>query len=321
MNQTPEPAASGVQLVDIDDEMAGQRLDNFLLARLRGAPRSLIYRIVRSGEVRVNSGRVKVSQRLEAGDRVRIPPVRLAEKAPAAVAPRGVQLDLADRILWEDDALLVVNKPSGLAVHGGSGVRSGLIETLRVMRPDARSLELVHRLDRDTSGCILVAKKRSMLRYLHECLRNSTIEKSYLALVKGRWPRRKTRVTAPLEKNVLKSGERMVRVSDDGKRSETLFSVLECFPGATLVEARPVTGRTHQIRVHGQFAGHPLAGDDKYGDREFDTAMREIGLKRLFLHASRLEFRLPDGRQVCVEAPLEPELAEVLVHLRTSADG
>ena len=316
MNNPTQATQPTARLIEIDDEYAGQRLDNFLLARLRGAPRSLVYRIVRSGEVRVNSGRVKVSQRLVAGDKVRIPPVSIPDRAEAPAPGKGLQSLLAKRVLYEDDALLVVNKPSGLAVHGGSGVSVGLIEALRSMLPDARSLELVHRLDRDTSGCILIAKKRSMLRHLHEALRQSTLDKRYLALVAGRWPRRKTRLNAPLEKNVLKSGERMVRVSEEGKRSETLFSIVECFPGATLVEAKPVTGRTHQIRVHAQYAGHPLACDDKYGDKDFDQRMRELGLKRLFLHASRLDFRLPDGRALSIKAPLDMELEQLLVQLR-----
>ncbi len=200
-------------------------------------------------------------------------------------------------------------------MHGGSGVRSGMIEALRVLRADCPGLELVHRLDRDTSGCVMVAKKRSMLRHLHEALREGTIRKTYLALVRGRWPRSKTRVTAALEKNIVNAGERVVRAGEGGKASETLFRVLRNFPEATLVEASPLTGRTHQIRVHAQVAGHPIAGDDKYGDREFDKKMKGEGLSRLFLHAAALDFRLPGGQRQHVEAPLGKELEAVLSRL------
>jgi 23S rRNA pseudouridine955/2504/2580 synthase len=306
---------SAARIVEIGDDEAGQRLDNFLLARLRGVPRSLVYRIVRSGEVRVNSARPKPQQRLQVGDRVRLPPLRVPEREPVAAPRRRLLQTLATRVLYEDETLLVIDKPSGLAVHGGSGVSSGLIEALRALRPDCRSLELVHRLDRDTSGCIMVAKKRAMLRFLHEALREGRVSKTYLALVEGRWPRRRTRVSAALEKNVVSSGERVVRASDDGKPSETEFAVLRAYPGATLVEARPLTGRTHQIRVHARHAGHPIAGDDKYGSREFNRVMRELGLKRLFLHASALRLRLPSGRELSVQALLDPELEAFLERL------
>lgn len=306
---------SAARIVEIGDDEAGQRLDNFLLARLRGVPRSLVYRIVRSGEVRVNSARPKPQQRLQAGDRVRLPPLRVPGREPAAVPGSRLLASLAGRVLYEDETLLVIDKPSGLAVHGGSGVSSGLIEALRALRPDCRSLELVHRLDRDTSGCIMVAKKRAMLRFLHEALREGRVGKSYLALVEGRWPRRRTRVSAALEKNVVSSGERIVRASEEGKPSETEFAVLRNYAGATLVEARPLTGRTHQIRVHARHAGHPIAGDDKYGSREFNRRMRELGLKRLFLHASAIRLRLPSGRELSVEAPLDPELEAFIARL------
>jgi len=308
---------SAARIVEIGDDEAGQRLDNFLLARLRGVPRSLVYRIVRSGEVRVNSARPKPQQRLQAGDRVRLPPLRVPEREPAAAPGRRLLQMLATRVLYEDETLLVIDKPSGLAVHGGSGISSGLIEALRALRPDCRSLELVHRLDRDTSGCIMVAKKRAMLRFLHEALREGRVSKTYLALVEGRWPRRRTRVSAALEKNVVNSGERVVRASEDGKPSETEFGVLRTYPGATLVEARPLTGRTHQIRVHARHAGHPIAGDDKYGSREFNRGMRELGLKRLFLHASAIRLRLPSGAELSVQAPLDPELEAFLARLET----
>lgn len=313
---SPNPAPT-VQSIQIGDEEAGQRLDNFLLARLRGVPRSRIYRIVRSGEVRVNSARCKPDQRLVAGDKVRVPPVRVAEKAPQKGPGQSILRQLAGRVLYEDEALLVIDKPSGLAVHGGSGISAGLIESLRMMRPDCPSLELVHRLDRETSGCIMIAKKRAMLRHLHQGLREGDIEKTYTALVQGRWPKRRTRVVAALEKNVMKSGERMVTATagDTGKAAETHFKVLRSYADATLVEARPLTGRTHQIRVHACVAGHPLAGDDKYGDRDFNKHMSTFGLKRLFLHASELKLRLPSGQELHVTAALDDVLSGVLERL------
>jgi 23S rRNA pseudouridine955/2504/2580 synthase len=304
----------GARQVVISADEAGQRLDNFLLARLRGAPRALIYRIVRGGEVRVNSARARPDRRLDAGDRVRIPPVRLEERAPGD-APRVVLTTLAARVVYEDDALMVIDKPSGLAVHGGSGLQVGLIEALRQLRPDCRALELVHRLDRETSGCVMISKKRSMLRHLHAALREGQVHKTYAALVRGRWPKKLQRVTAALEKNVVRSGERVVRADAEGKASETLFRVIKAYRDATLVEASPVTGRTHQIRVHAQVSGHPIAGDDKYGDKDFNRAMKAAGLKRLFLHAERLELTLPDGRPLRVEAPLDAHLASVLEQL------
>lgn len=311
MNRQADAQTARVELVDIGSEHAGQRLDNFLLARLKGVPRSRVYRIVRSGEVRVNSARARPDQRLAAGDRVRVPPVRVAERVVAEPGA-ALQQTLRDRILYEDAALLVVDKPSGLAVHGGSGLSLGLIEALRAMRPDCASLELVHRLDRETSGCVMIARKRSLLRHLHEALREGTITKTYTTLVAGRWPKRLTRVAAALEKNTVRSGERVVRANGDGKASETLFRVLEHYRDATLLEARPLTGRTHQIRVHAQVSGHPVAGDEKYGEREFNKRMREAGLRRLFLHASAIELVLPDGRPLRVAAPLDPALEHFL---------
>jgi 23S rRNA pseudouridine955/2504/2580 synthase len=309
-----------VRLVAVDSGSAGQRVDNFLLRELKGVPKSRIYNLLRRGEVRVNKGRVKAEYRLQDGDEVRIPPVRhaAADTASTGGAPSpGLQQRLTAAILFEDEGLLVLDKPAGLAVHGGSGLSYGLIEALRAMRPEARFLELVHRLDRDTSGCIMVAKKRSALVALHEALRGDGVDKRYLALVSGSWPQGKRRVAAPLEKNTLQSGERMVRVSTAGKEALTEFQVVERFPQATLVEARPVTGRTHQIRVHAQFAGHPLACDDKYGDRTADARFREQGLRRLFLHAHSLSFDW-QGRRLRLQAELEPELARFLQILRSA---
>ncbi len=302
-----------VQLLTIEAEHEGQRIDNFLKTQLKGVPKSLIYRILRKGEVRVNKKRIKPEYKLCTGDEVRVPPVRVAEKNELPSANLGSIQRLESQILFEDDAMIVLNKPSGMAVHGGSGLSFGVIEGLRALRPEARFLELVHRLDRDTSGVLLVAKKRSALRSLHEQLRVKTMRKQYLALVRGQWQPHVKVVNAPLRKNDLQSGERVVRVSSDGKPSETRFRIARQFAEATLVECSPITGRTHQIRVHTQHAGHPIACDDKYGEAAFDDKMRSQGLKRLFLHAWKLSFIHPaDGREMQVEAPLAPELDDFL---------
>ncbi|MCS3455972.1 23S rRNA pseudouridine(955/2504/2580) synthase RluC [Aeromonas rivuli] len=302
-----------VQLLTIEAEHEGQRIDNFLKTQLKGVPKSLIYRILRKGEVRVNKKRIKPEYKLICGDEVRVPPVRVAEKNELPSANLGSIQRLESQILFEDDAMIVLNKPSGMAVHGGSGLSFGVIEGLRALRPEARFLELVHRLDRDTSGVLLVAKKRSALRSLHEQLRVKTMRKQYLALVRGQWQPHVKVVNAPLRKNDLQSGERVVRVTADGKPSETRFRIARQFAEATLVECSPITGRTHQIRVHTQHAGHPIACDDKYGEAAFDEKMRSQGLKRLFLHAWKLTFTHPvDGREVLIEAPLAPELDSFL---------
>ena len=307
-----------VQFLTISDDEAGQRLDNFLLARLKGVPKSLIYRIVRKGEVRVNKGRSKPEYKLQAEDVVRIPPVRVAEKAQDTVSNKLTKVaQLEQYIIFEDNYLLVLNKPSGLAVHGGSGLDFGVIEALRALRPEARFLELVHRLDRDTSGILLVAKKRSALRHLHEQLREKTIQKEYLALVRGQWQSHCKVVQAPLLKNELSSGERIVKVSEQGKPSETRFSVEERYENATLVKASPVTGRTHQIRVHMQSQNCPIAGDERYGDYTANRRLKKLGLKRMFLHAHRLELEHPaSGETLVLTAPLPEELRQMLESLR-----
>lgn len=308
-----------VQFIDISDDEAGQRIDNFLLAKLKGVPKSMIYRIIRKGEVRVNKGRIKPEYKLIAGDQVRVPPVRVAEREEAPVSAKLDKVSaLADCILYEDDAILVINKPSGTAVHGGSGLSFGVIEGLRALRPEARFLELVHRLDRDTSGILLVAKKRSALRALHEQLRLKQMQKDYLALVRGHWQSHTKVIQAPLLKNILQSGERVVRVSPEGKPSETRFKVEERFDNATLVKASPVTGRTHQIRVHTLHAGHPIAFDNRYGDKQFDSQLADTGLKRLFLHANALKFTHPKtGEEMRLQAPLDKELNQCLKVLRS----
>jgi 23S rRNA pseudouridine955/2504/2580 synthase len=308
-----------VQFLSIDEDVAGQRIDNFLLTKLKGAPKSLIYRIVRKGEVRVNKGRIKPDYKLQAGDVVRVPPVRLAEKdEPKKPGENLIEL-LSQSVVYEDDTVLVINKPSGLAVHGGSGIQLGLIESLRQIRENDKFLELVHRLDRDTSGCIMVAKSRRGLRHMQQQLRDRHINKVYQALVFGHWSKRCNKIDVALLKNQLPSGQRMVRAVEDStegaKASLTRFEILENYQDCTLVEAKPVTGRTHQIRVHSQYAGHGILGDDKYGDPKQAEVMTKIGLKRLFLHAYRLDFNNIDDQEVSVQSPLSPELQRVLNRL------
>ena len=273
-NQTPQ-----VIYVEINEDNCDQRLDNFLISRLKGVPKSRIYRLVRKGEVRVNKGRVDIKYRLAAGDVVRIPPIRVAERSEESFVPKGLQAALQQGILFEDDGFMVINKPAGFAVHGGSGVSSGIIEGLRLIRPEARFLELVHRLDKDTSGCLLIAKKRSALRKLQEFFRNSEIKKTYQALLAGQWERKKLIVTAPLLKNISKGGERIVVISKAGKAAETLFTRIKLFRNATLVEASPKTGRTHQIRVHAASLGHAIVGDDRYGIDEINKLFKNKGYK------------------------------------------
>lgn len=304
---------SQVEFVTIDDEQSGQRIDNFLVTRLKGVPKSAVYRMIRKGEVRVNKGRIKPEYKLQAGDWVRVPPARTRSADPAAqVVSQRVKSLLESAILYEDEQLLVVNKPSGMAVHGGSGISQGVIEALRTLRPQQRFLELVHRLDRDTSGCLMVAKKRSMLKKLHEDLRDGRMEKTYQALLHGRWKGRQHSIDAPLKKFHLASGERIVRVAADGKPSLTRFRQVHLYDCATLVEAQPVSGRTHQIRVHAQFAGHAIAGDDKYLHRDLHEVFVQKGLNRLFLHAARLVIPDMGGKKRVFEAPLPAELQQVL---------
>lgn len=317
MEKVAKPAPPAVRYLEIDESRVGQRLDNFLISTLKGVPRSHIYRILRKGEVRINRGRVRPDYRLEQGDVVRIPPLRLSPVKD--LDPRAAEEGfgwLLPRILHEDDDLIVINKPAGLAVHGGSGVSVGLIEALRGLRPELPSLELAHRLDRDTSGCLLLAKTRPAMLALHRMLREGKMEKHYIALVAGAWRGGTREVAAALEKNRPRSGERKVEVSEDGKAAASLFTPHQRFGFATLMEIKLLTGRTHQARVHAAHLGHPIAGDDKYGDREFNRRLHKLGLKRLFLHAQRLRFRLPrSDDKIDVEAPLPAELSSLLARL------
>ena len=319
-----------VEMVEVGEGGAGQRLDNFLLRHLKGAPKSLIYRIIRSGEVRVNKGRAEASTKLAASDLVRVPPVRLEAKpestrAPAAGSARaGTDLP----VLFEDEALLAINKPAGLAVHGGSGVRFGVIEALRAARPEAKFLELVHRIDRDTSGVLLLAKKRAALVAMHELLREGRTDKRYLTLVAGRWPHEaKHHIKTALAKYVTSEGERRVAESDDeseySKDAHTVVSVVKRFAGVpgdgagvTLLEAQIKTGRTHQIRVHLASAGYPILGDDKYGDFALNKIEAKHGLKRMFLHAAKISFIHPlTQSRLRIEAPMPPDCERYLARL------
>lgn len=326
LDTPPAGARPGVQHVTVDAGHAGQRLDNFLLTALKGVPRTHVYRLLRKGEVRVNKGRSRPDYRLKAGDVVRLPPVRRAEsngKNLAAQAAVSGRLDwLLERVLYEEEHLLVLDKPSGLAVHGGSGVSVGLIEALRELRPHTPFLELAHRLDRDTSGCLLIAKSRPALVQLHDLLREGGLDKRYLALVAGPWRGGTRHVDAALEATRPQSGERRMEVDEEGKESASDFTPREKFADTALVEVRLLTGRMHQARVHAAHIGHPIAGDDKYGERDFNQRMKRQGLTRLFLHAARLEFRHPlDGRKMRIEAALPVELERVLENLRNPSDS
>lgn len=308
----------GARRVRASEASAGQRLDNFLLRVLAGVPRSRIYRLLRRGEVRVNGGRKQADYRLASGDEVRLPPLRAAS-APAGTArrvPDALLAIVSEAILHEDERLLVVDKPAGLAVHGGSGLAFGAIEALRALRPD-EPLELVHRLDRDTSGCLLVARNRPALRVAHALLRDGAVEKQYTALVAGRWRLGCKTIDAPVVTNARQGGERVVRVHHSGKIAVSVFDPVTPYGKvATLMNVAIRTGRTHQIRVHAGFAGHPVAGDEKYGDREFNARMRSLGLRRMFLHASSVAFRWPDtGAPFRAEAALPAELQAVLDRL------
>jgi 23S rRNA pseudouridine955/2504/2580 synthase len=290
--------------LEVGEESEAQRIDNFLLRRLKGVPKSHVYRVVRSGEVRVNSARVKPDYRLRIGDRVRVPPVRTGDARKVAI-PRLLAL----KVIYEDASLLVVDKASGIAVHGGSGVSYGVIESLRAARPEAKMLELAHRLDRDTSGLLLIAKKRSALVELHRMLREGEVEKIYVAVVKGTPARKQFDITEALHKYVNAKGERRVAVKEGGLSAVTKINLLQKSKDFSLVQLRLMTGRTHQIRVHLAHAGHPVLGDDKYGDFELNRALARQGVKRLFLHARRLAFKHPvDGKRVVLESPLPDDM-------------
>jgi 23S rRNA pseudouridine955/2504/2580 synthase len=306
-------------MVSIDDTLAGQRLDNFLFKRLKGVPKSRVYRMLREGEVRVNRRRAAPDQRLAEGDVVRIPPVRVAAQAmpgPTLTGPAHFSKSLLDRVLYRDDSLLILDKPAGQAVHGGSGISLGIIEQLRLELPEQRFMELVHRLDKETSGVLVLALKRPALTEMHRQLRQGEVKKSYQALAVGRWQDKVRHVKLPLHKQVNEAGERRVSVREDGQAAHTIFHLLRHYPGFSLLRAELKTGRTHQIRVHLAALQHPIAGDDKYGDFELNRALKKQGLKRMFLHAASLEFKHPtSGQPLRLEAPLPADLAGFLERL------
>jgi len=316
---TSAPVSAQVQMISITAEEAGQRIDNFLLRLCKGVPKSHIYQVLRSGRVRVNKGRISQTYRLAEGDLVRVPPVRIAARS-ADTAP-GAEFT----VLFEDSHLLVINKPAGVAVHGGSGVSYGVIEQLRAARPDAKFLELVHRLDRDTSGILLLAKKRSALIYLHEQIREGLLDKRYLVLAQGEWKNGRQHVKLPLYKYTAADGERRVRVQADGQPSHTIFNLLRKYDEFALLEAELKTGRTHQIRVHLASSGFPIVGDDKYGDFALNRQLQKadglrVACKRMFLHAHQITFTHPEsGSPVTLKAALPPECERFLASLLANA--
>lgn len=319
---TPEPRGNrigeGVSFTEATEGDVGQRLDNYLMRVLKTIPKSHVYRVLRKGEVRVNGKRAKPETRLALGDRVRIPPVRLDAKPMQSQPSTSLQQFITSAILYEDKDLLIVNKPAGVAVHGGSGLAFGVIEALRAARPELPELELVHRLDRDTSGVLLIAKRRAALRELHAALRDREMTKRYLALVAGKWQLGKKRIELPLLTNQKQGGERVVRVHADGQSALSTFVPEQHFGKlATLMAIEIGTGRTHQIRVHAAHAGHPVAGDEKYGNKDANEMLKTFGLRRMFLHAHSLEFARPgSGEKFSISAPLSEELTSVLANLQ-----
>lgn len=310
------PMQQKVQFLSVTDDEQGQRLDNYLMSRLKGVPKSALYKIIRKGEVRVNKGRAKPERKLCSGDIIRVPPIRTSEQKSVPKPSDSLSEYLQSATLYDQDGLLIVNKPSGLAVHGGSGLHLGMIEALRQLPTNKGFLELIHRLDKDTSGCVMIARKRSTLKFYQDALRRRAgIEKTYWALVQGQWPEFQRAVSAPLKRFVLAGGDRVVRVNADGKEALTQFEVMQRYQQTSLVQAKPVTGRTHQIRVHAKHIGCPLVGDSKYGDTELNTQLYHQGLSRLFLHAHSLQFSTPENETVKVEAELPEELQLALSRL------
>lgn len=313
-DSTGTSARTGASYLEATQGDAGQRIDNYLARHVKDVPRSLIYRILRTGEVRVNGRRAKPDYRLVEGDRVRLPPLQREVKPAPKQPSKSLRDFIAGSLIYEDRDLIVVNKPAGVAVHGGSGLSFGVIEALRAIHPELKELELVHRLDRETSGCLLIAKRRAVLRELHALLREREMEKVYLALVVGRWPFGAKTIDLPLKTNLKQGGERVVRVHAEGQSALSTFTPAQHFGKlATLLSVSIGTGRTHQIRVHAAHAGHPIACDDKYGDRDRDAKLRELGLQRMFLHAQSLSFRRSGAREpFTITAPLPADLQDLL---------
>jgi len=314
-------SAPAVTYQEVGENQDGQRLDNYLLTRLKGVPKSRIYRIIRKGEVRVNKKRVKPEYKLNVGDLVRIPPVRVAATTVLQAPSDEFQALLKQAVLFEDDVMLVINKPSGIAVHGGTGVKIALIDAMRHMNPEQEGLELVHRLDKGTSGCLVMAKNNKSLNALAHQFKTSEINKTYHVLVEGTWPEQMKEINASLRRQEVNDGERYVEVSSEGKSALTRFEILELLPNSTLVEARPVTGRTHQIRVHAQLAGHPVIGDDKYSPTKSRREYAKSGIKRLCLHAAAIELSHPKtGEQLRINAPYDSQFEKALTMLRESGE-
>ena len=309
-NPGPESPAPRVRKLRVVADRAGQRIDNFLRSELPGVPKGRLYRLLRRGEVRVNGGRVRAEYKLQEGDEVRIPPVRVS--AGPSPPPERQAADMLERVIFEDKRLLVVSKPAGVAVHGGSGISHGVIELLRHARPDLKDLGLVHRIDRETSGCLVMAKRRSALRELHERFREGQVHKNYLALVVGDWQYGDQLIDAPLLVHNRKGGERHVVVSPKGKAAQTRVSLSRTYGVYSLLQCEPLTGRTHQIRVHLQHAGHPILGDERYGDEAANRTARRLGLKRLFLHAQSIAFADDSGNEMHFTAPLADDLEQFL---------
>jgi 23S rRNA pseudouridine955/2504/2580 synthase len=312
MSTLPIDKSSKAYQIRVSEDYVGQRIDNFLFSRLKGLPKSRLYRAMRHGEIRVNKKRVKPEYRLEENDLIRIPPLRLAAEAVKKAPPTKLLEQIEQSIIYEDKGLIIINKPSGIAAHGGSGINFGVIELLRQLRPRVKYLELAHRLDRETTGCLILCKKPSILKEIHGLLREAKVEKTYLALVHGQWQGKEKRVNAPLLKNLLRSGERVVKVHEEGKPAETLFKPLKIFKDMTLVEAKPKTGRTHQIRVHAAHLGHPIAGDEKYATAEQNKEARKLGVKHLLLHAASLQFQMSTDETIAICACFDRHLSEIL---------
>ncbi|AFP85493.1 pseudouridine synthase, RluA family [secondary endosymbiont of Heteropsylla cubana] len=313
-----QPGKFNIQFINISKDESGQRIDNFLCRKFKGVPKSMIYRILRTGEIRVNKKRVKAEYKIQTFDKVRIPPLRYSheKKIPFSVKLNKISA-LNNSVIYEDDYILILNKLTGIAVHGGSGLHFGVIEGLRTLRPHTNFLELVHRLDKDTSGVLLIAKKRSALHLLHKQLRDKEMKKDYVALVRGQWPNTLRSISAPLLKKKLYNGKHIVQVHNEGKQAKTYFQIKERFTSATLLSVHPITGRTHQIRLHTQYSGHPIAFDNLYGDDTFNKTLKNCGLNRIFLHAAAISFFHPaNGEIFRIEAPLDSSLHQCLIYLR-----
>ena len=317
VQKSPKSTRTGVRKISISEDFAGQRIDNFLLRALPGVPKSRVYRLLRRGEVRVNGGRVRAEYKLQPGDEVRVPPARIS--APGAAPPQAQAEDMLARVIFEDKRLLVVDKPAGTAVHGGSGISHGVVELLRASRADLKDLSLVHRLDRETSGCLVLAKRRSALRDLHEKFRRRLVGKNYLALAAGDWQLGDYLIDAPLLVQHRRKGERHVIVSDEGIRAKTRIKLSQTFGAFSLLQCQPLTGRTHQIRVHAQSVGHPLVIDERYGDVNANRQAGKLGLKRLFLHAQSISFPDKSGNELIFTAPLADDLDRFLSHALPTA--